>query len=182
MLDISLISYYNDLRVWYEIGLIYVRDDKLARISADMYRFNSVMSEINALYHEANVRLGVSDGVFQVLYTLCALGDGCTQTEVCTMMGISKQTVHSAVRKMERDGLIWLQSSVGRSMKIRLTDAGIALMNATAQQVIDAEGRILEAWTPEEREMHLTLTQKYRDAFREQLDLLVSPIPMEEKA
>lgn len=37
-------------------------------------------------------------------YILCVLGDGCLQRDICNLALTSKQTIHSALKKMEKQG------------------------------------------------------------------------------
>ena len=39
--------------------------------SKDMEKLNYLLSEIDEVYHDASVRLGVSDSAMRILYTLC---------------------------------------------------------------------------------------------------------------
>ena len=61
-------------------------------------RMNHLISEINAAYHDASLRLGISDSVCQILYTICNVGDRCLLSEICAQTGLSKQTINSALR------------------------------------------------------------------------------------
>ncbi|MDE7293551.1 MAG: hypothetical protein K2N72_03910, partial [Oscillospiraceae bacterium] len=44
-------------------------------IDPRLKRFNDLHLEINAAYHEAALRLGLSDSAFHVLYTVCCEGE-----------------------------------------------------------------------------------------------------------
>ena len=55
-------------------------------LKANQYTY--LAGEINALYHEAAVKTGVSDSVQNILYVICEKGDRCLQSE------ISKLTRH----------------------------------------------------------------------------------------
>ena len=60
--------------------------------------------QIDEFYHTLAQALGLSDSALWVLWCLVERGDGCTQKDICRQVSISKQTVHSSVRKLERDG------------------------------------------------------------------------------
>ncbi len=70
-------------------------------ISRDMKRFNYLLGEMDAVYHEISLKLGMSDSAMIILYTICDIGDCCLLTEICRLSGLSKQTVNSALRKLE---------------------------------------------------------------------------------
>ncbi len=129
--------------------------------SRDMERLNYLLSEIHEVYHDASVRLGVSDSAMDILYTLCIAGDRCPLRDIARLSGSSRQTIHSAVRGLERDGIIRLEAKNGRDKLVCLTDAGRTLTEATAQRVIAMENEIFDGWEEKEREQYLYFLQKY---------------------
>lgn len=129
--------------------------------SRDMERLNYLLSEIHEVYHDASVRLGVSDSAMDILYTLCIAGDRCPLRDIARLSGSSRQTIHSAVRGLERDGIIRLEAKNGRDKLVCLTDAGRTLTEATAQRVIAMENEIFDGWEEKEREQYLHFLQKY---------------------
>ena len=48
----------------------------------EMKRFNYLLGEIEAVYHEVFFKLGLSDSAAKILYTICDEGDGCLLREV----------------------------------------------------------------------------------------------------
>ncbi len=141
-----------------------------APLSSTMRRFNQLLGETDRVYHEASVRLGVSDSEMNVLYALCGGEGRCPLRDICRQYGVSKQTINSAVRKLEAAGMIYLESSGSRSKDACLTEKGWALARRTAVPLMELESEIFAAWTPEEVEQYLRLTQRYLDAFRERLN------------
>ena len=129
--------------------------------SRDMERLNYLMSGINEVYHDAAVKLGVSDSAMEILYTLCVAGDRCPLSDVARLSGSSRQTIHSAARRLERDGVVRLEAKNGRDKLVCLTEEGRALTEKTAQKVIAIENEIFDGWEREEREQYLRLLQKY---------------------
>ncbi len=135
----------------------------------EMQRFNYLISETNAAYHEAALKLGMSDSIMQILYTICNSGDSCQLGEICSLSGISKQTVNSALRKLEAGEIVYLKASGGRKKKVCLTDKGRALAAGTVVKLMEIENSILESWPKEEVEQYLKLTRKYLEALREKM-------------
>lgn len=43
-----------------------------------------------------------------IYYILCVLGDGCLQRDICNLALTSKQTINSALKKMEKQELLLL--------------------------------------------------------------------------
>ena len=129
-------------------------------------RLNALISETNAVYHDIAQCLGVSDSVMQILYVALGQGGSCTLREVCLLTGISKQTLSSALRKLEGENLVCLQAVDGKKKRICLTEKGTALAEVTAGRELDLEAAILEGWEPEAAASYLQLTERYLDGLR----------------
>lgn len=78
-------------------------------ISKEMKRYNYLFSEIDSAYHEISLKLGLSDSTMQILYTICNNGDNCPLQDICSLSSISKQTVNSAIRKLEAEDIVYLE-------------------------------------------------------------------------
>ena len=142
--------------------------DKYAKVR----QLNAYISETNAVYHEIAQKLGLSDSVMQVLYTALAQGGSCTVREICLLSGISKQTINSALRKLEQEALVRLEAIDGKHKRICLTEQGSALAERTALPELDMEAAILESWESTDRDTYLHLTKRYLDDLRRGAKLL----------
>ncbi len=136
-------------------------------LSGEMKRFNYLLGEIGAVYHELSLRLGVTDSVMRIIYTVCNAGGSCSLQDVCKLSGLSKQTVNSALRGLERDGCVCLEKENGRSKRVCLTERGQELAERAAVPVIKAENEIFASWKPKETEKYLELTERYLLQLRE---------------
>ena len=81
-------------------------------------QYTYLAGEINALYHEAAVKMGVSDSVQNILYVLCEKDGRCLQSEVSKLTGISRQTINSAIRNLEKEGIVFLEPGKGRNTPV----------------------------------------------------------------
>ena len=133
----------------------------------ELTRLNLLTSEINGVFHDTSVRLGLSDSVSLILYTLTTLGGQCQLAELVQMSGTSKQTINSALRKLEAEKIVRLELIGARRKLICLTPAGKILANNTVSKLIAKENEVFDAWTEEDREAYLRLTQRYLDGIRE---------------
>lgn len=133
------------------------------------HAFDLLYKEMNDLYHESAVAMSLSDSAELILYTLCELGDGCLQRDLCERCFLSKQTIHSSVRKLEREGLLTLTPGKGRDMHLALTPAGRALAEKTVYPLAEAESRAMDTLAPSEQAELLRLTQAYVSALRREL-------------
>ncbi len=132
-------------------------------------QYTYLAGEINALYHEAAVKTGVSDSVQNILYVLCEKDGRCLQSEVSKLTGISRQTINSAIRNLEKDGIVYLEHGKGRNTILCLTEKGEKFAAEKIYPLYEAENKIWNEWTPEEQQQYLILTQKYRDGLKKYL-------------
>lgn len=133
-------------------------------------RYNYILNEIGAIYHEAAVRMEISDSVQNIYYVLCENGGSCLQSEIYKQTGVSRQTINSAVRKLEREGEIYLKQGEGRNTIVCLTKQGEKRANEIALPILSAENEIFEEWTKEELDTYFALTERYRDALQKKLE------------
>lgn len=139
------------------------------KIQEELKKFNYLCSEIDAAYHEAAIKCGLSNSEMDILYTIHDQGEGCSQSSVCRLSGVSRQTIHSAIKKMEKNGWLFLEAGKGRLMRIFLTEKGRSVMEEKLMPIVRAENEVFENWTEAEREEILRLTQKYLVDFQEKI-------------
>lgn len=137
------------------------------KMNAQMKHFNLLMSEIDTAYHDAALKLGMSDSAMLVLYTLCSYGGKCMLGDITP--GASKQTINSALRKLEAEGMVYLENFEGRKKKVYLTEKGRLLARDTVLRVIEIENEIFASWSDEEKNLYIDLTQRYLTDFKEKV-------------
>lgn len=135
----------------------------------ELKRYNFLVSEINGVFHDAAVMMGLSDSAMTVLYAICNSGDACPLQQIVRMTGTSKQTINSALRKLEAEGILYLETAGGRKKTVCLTEAGKELTRNTAGKLIQTENNIFASWPEEDRRKYLELTQRYLDQLREKI-------------
>lgn len=140
--------------------------------SREMKRYNHLLGEIDATYHEMSLRLGLSDSAMIILYTISDEGDNCPLSEICRRSGLSKQTMNSAIRKLEAEGVLYLEKAGAKSKTVCLTEAGKDLAGRTALRLLNAENAILASWPRQDVEKYLELTERFLTALREEADRL----------
>lgn len=137
-----------------------------------LHRINSISSEMDALYHQSSLRFGITDSVSIVLYNVYDAGGECLLSEIYKTTGVSKQTVNSAVRTLERDGTISLRRHDGRTKKIILTEAGKAFAERTVARLYCAENAAFDSWSEDEIKTYIRLSEKYLDCLRREIGKL----------
>ena len=104
----------------------------------EVQQFNRLYKEMNDIYHEIALAAGVSY--------------------------VSKQTVSSSVRNLEKNGFLYLEKS-GRDKHICLTEKGRQFVEQKIRPVADMENEAFLEMGPEERAELIRLSQKYVDLF-----------------
>ncbi len=137
-----------------------------------IHQINYLTSEMDAVYHRASLKLGISDSVSLILYTIYDAGGSCLLSEIYKKSGISKQTVSSALRGLEGKGVLVLEQYKGRAKKVVLTEAGREYAARTAGRLFEAEMRSLDAWPTEEINEYICLMEKYVAGLRGQIEQL----------
>lgn len=87
--------------------------------------------------------------------------------DICRNCGLSKQTINSALRKLEQEGIVYLEAVDSRHKKVCLTEEGKSLARRTAGAVIEAENEILASWSQKDVEKYIALTRQYLLALQE---------------
>lgn len=103
-----------------------------------IYQINCLTEEVDSLYHQAALKLGVSDSVMFVLYMLHIGGEKCLLYDIYKLSGISKQTINSAIRKLENDGIVYLEKHNGKSKIVCVTEKGKAYIAQTGARLAEA--------------------------------------------
>lgn len=129
-------------------------------------------NDLDLIYHIAARKLGVSDSVLCVLCLLREKGGCCPLHEIYRDSCMSKQTVNSALRQLEKEGVLVAEPANGRSKTIHMTRSGLSRMAETADRLYHAECRTLQDWTEEEFCLWTQLTRKYINGLRQQIATL----------
>ena len=132
--------------------------------------YNKEVKKLDDLYRCAAKRCGISECAFWILYTLRAEDRQFTQTEICEFLQEPKQTVNSALKKLEAEGYLALVSGADqRSKRVVLTERGERFAAAQVDRVPEAEAGALGAMTPQARAALLEGLRQFRVLFEAQL-------------
>lgn len=142
--------------------------------SSRMADFNALWKEQNEIYRSAAKHFGLSESALWILYSLCE-GGGCrTQRDICSSMIRPKQTTNSAIKQMEKRGLITMSDGEDRRVRtVRLTPSGQRLEQQTAELVIKAENRSMESLTESEQEQLIMLLSKLNSTLKKEMGDLI---------
>ncbi len=136
-------------------------------IKKRLFEYNSIIKETDELYRKIAKTLDLPDCTFWILYTLREDSKVLTQSEICSAIYQPKQTINSALKKLQNDGYIELKEmSDRRSKQVVLTLKGKQLAEKTVDKVIIVEQKALSELTEEEQKTFIGLFRKYTDLFK----------------
>ena len=138
-------------------------------IKSEARRYNRILSEIDAVYHEIALKQGFSDSIMSILYIIADNDGTCLISELVKQSGLNKQTINSALRKLEEESILYLEAVGGRSKRIVLTEKGTSVVHNTVDRVIAVENKIYSSWKPEEWTLYLALTERYLNELKEKM-------------
>lgn len=133
---------------------------------------NRITSLICAVYHDIAVKSGLSDCAFNILYSLAENDGERPQSDIVKDTGISRQTVNSALRKLEKDGITYLKQGVGRNTVVCLTEKGLKLAENKITPVMEAEGSVFASWSQDELNSYFGLQLRFLNQLKAKVDLL----------
>lgn len=135
------------------------------RLPQQMKHINLLYTEIDTAYHEAALRMGLSDSAMLILYTAVYNGGQCLLSDITCIL--SKQTINSALRKLEGEGILVLEAADGKKKKVCLTDYGRRYAEKTVYPLIEIEDEIFSGWSEEDAALYVSLTQRFLADFKE---------------
>lgn len=136
------------------------------KLTDELVRYDVLLGESTALYHDIALKLGLTDSAMDVLYALTIAGGSSPLQMVIRYSGLSKQTVNSAVRRLEKDGMIYLTAE-GRAKTVWLTEDGQRLAERTVVRLMKLEQQVLAKWSPEDVDLILGFMERWVRDLRE---------------
>lgn len=133
----------------------------------ELKQINLLLSGIDGAYHDTAAHLKLSDSALRILYTLWDEDGTCPLSHIVRVTGISKQTINSCLRRLEADGVLYLEAVDSRRKNVCLTPSGKALAANTAGRLMQIEEEIYASWSQEDLAAYLKLNQRYLDQFKE---------------
>ena len=137
-------------------------------IAAQLAAFNQLYKEMDEIYHVYAKEQGISDTVFWILYSLYENNSSYIQKELCSEWHYPPQTVNSALKSLEKQGIISLEAVPGnkKNKLVSLTEHGLTLTQRVIAWLTDAERNAILSMTADERRTLLSLTEKYTEFLR----------------
>ena len=146
-------------------------EEQRRKALSQMALYNQLLKESDDIYLVYAKNSNLSETAFWILYCIREREEAFTQREICNYWFYTPQTVNSALKHMEEDGLLVLRAEEGnrKSKKIYLTEKGEKLVEQIVDPLIDAEVRATEKLGEQEMEKFLKIMKKQTELFREEI-------------
>lgn len=133
---------------------------------------NQKINELNALYHTAAIKSGISDGEISIWSLLLCSQDEYSQQDLADILYLPKQTVNSIISNFVKKKFVFLEHVPGtRNRKVvRLTKEGREYGESRVMWIFQAEEKAMEETDPEEINAYISMLGKYIGRFKEEIE------------
>ena len=138
---------------------------------------NQICDQIDDIYYQYANTFGVTDTELCILHSLYEHDGEYMQSDICHEWHCSLQTVHTAIKNMEKKKLIELSCQTGnrKNKYIHLCPAGKALITSILMPLLQAEENAFSMLTEEEQDRLVPLLQKYAAALEMKIRGIMRP-------
>ncbi|MBQ2747563.1 MAG: winged helix DNA-binding protein [Firmicutes bacterium] len=143
-----------------------------------LLEYNKTYKDVDELYTNYAKMCGLSESDFWILYALAEAGSVRTQKDLCEWWSISKQTINSALKSLEKEGVVTLSSTEEnkKTKYITLTEKGIEMVEKFIKPLMIAELAAFEMMGKEETREYLRLNKIYAET----LNLTISKLGLDD--
>lgn len=126
-------------------------------------RFYASWGRVNAAYHDYAKQYGLNDADIWIYYLLYVRPDGCTQSDICRMAALPKQTVNSAVVRARKAGHLDVSPNLAdaRSKTLVLTTEGRAFAEPIVTRLRAAEHAATRMFTDQQLDQALAVFDEF---------------------
>lgn len=144
--------------------------NKEEEIIVFIQEFDQLQKRMDSIYNKLAKSSGLSDIAFWIIYTIKNEKETYKQKDLCNMWFYSKQTINSALKKLENQNIIQLISvpENRKNKKVILTAQGKKLAKELIEPVIEIEKKSLK--NIKERMEFLNLFKRYVEMMEEEAD------------
>ena len=145
-----------------EVEMKFQINDKLSQL-------NAMLCELDSIYQRLLQLNNVSDSEYVVMIAILTLGEGCLQKDIAENSYMSKKTINSTIKKLQKEEYITLKAGKYPNMHIHLTDKGREHVKNNVLPIIEVEDKVLNEMSEEEFETLVRGYSKYIENFKEQV-------------
>lgn len=164
--------------------IVYLKKAKIVvfQISDKVKQLNGMLCEMDSIYQTLLSAKNMSDGEFVVLNAILTLGEGCLQKDIAENSYMSKKTINSTIKKLEKEGFIKLKAGKYPNMHIFLTKRGLDHIKSNVLPIVDVENNVLSSMPEPEFDRLVSGYSKYIASFKEHVtDFIVKESNINEK-
>ena len=136
-------------------------------ISDKVQQLNGMLCEMDSIYQTLLSAKNISDGEFVVMNAILSLGEGCLQKDIAENSYMSKKTINSTIKKLEKEGYIKLKAGKYPNMHIYLTKKGLDHIKNNVLPIVDVENKVLSSMPEMEFDRLVSGYSKYITSFKE---------------
>lgn len=131
------------------------------------------LKELDAVYHAAALKVGISYGEFWVWSVLIDTEQGYSQQELADFLSLPIQTINSIITNLKKRELVYLEHVPGSRNKkvICLTQKGEEYGKDKVLWILNAEQKAMEETDAEEVKVCISMLGKYIFSLRKELDI-----------
>ena len=137
------------------------------QVSEKVQQLNGMLCEMDSIYQTLLSAKNISDGEFVVLNAILSLGEGCLQKDIAENSYMSKKTINSTIKKLEKEGYIKLKAGKYPNMHIYLTKRGLDHIKNNVLPIVDVENRVLNSMPEMDFDRLVSGYSKYITSFKE---------------
>lgn len=133
---------------------------------------NQYDKELDEIYHKYALQQHLSDAALWILYAIHDAHGMITQADICNTWYFSRQTINTALKNLEQQGIIELTSMPAnkKSKQIVFTKEGASIVQNLLAPLLAAERTVFASLSDEENRLFLELCQKRCSLLREALE------------
>lgn len=136
-------------------------------ISDKVQQLNGMLCEMDSIYQTLLSAKNISDGEFVVMNAILSLGEGCLQKDIAENSYMSKKTINSTIKKLEKEGFIKLKAGKYPNMHIYLTKKGLDHIKNNVLPIVDVENNVLNSMPEADFCRLVSGYSKYITSFKE---------------
>ncbi len=136
-------------------------------ISDKVQQLNGMLCEMDSIYQTLLSAKNISDGEFVVMNAILSLGEGCLQKDIAENSYMSKKTINSTIKKLEKEGFIKLKAGKYPNMHIYLTKKGLDHIKNNVLPIVDVENDVLNSMPEADFCRLVSGYSKYITSFKE---------------
>lgn len=136
-----------------------------------MEDITSIFKNLDAFYSEFAKESGLSETAFYIMMAVYSEPAGYTQSDVCERWALSRQTVNSALKKLEKENYLRLTpADFGKKKIISFTEKGSKYAQDYIEHIFQFEKNAWEGLSEEKQTLFLELATEYYQSFKEAIE------------